>query len=555
MMNKAAVSLLKFSLLALGTAFSNQVFAQSAQDLSVNLNSRAFYSSGTALWNQVAGVIQPTIIVKDWSDLNAGGGNQTTTIDVGDGSDGEFTSSTWAQFGSVDSTNKIIHFDNSAHPILQATRFTLDDGWTLIPTAAAPLKIYVLGDANVGGIIDCNGDDGGSVTTTPGSAGLGGSGHCGGGNGGSGGAVFSSGNNGFSPSGLITSGTGGAITGGTAGAGGGGGGAFDDGSTPPHNSTTPDPASNGGNGSATAGATGTPLADSSFVHLFGSAGGGGGSGSSTQAGAGGGGGGGVIILHVAGNLTIGINGALTARGGKGGTTSNNGGEGGAGGGGSIQTWAFGTFTLQGTNPTAYAIDASGGDVSSASTSNGGAGWPGRSWTVTNSTAGGYVYNAGLLETPASQSLNPSYSYATQSTSQNVITTAIDTQSTLATFHSAGFTSTNDADVTLEISGSNDAFVSDDTGWLPTSSFAELNNKRYVRFRLSINNSDEVTPTTVSQIVVNYTPGLRTDFDFKSAGCGKIGGGSGHLPPPWSGFFIFLPLLAIAGLFHRLKNRI
>ena len=548
-MNKpTATSFLKFSLLALGTVFPNQVFAQSATDLMINFNTRSFYSSGTALWNQAAQIVQPTVAVVNW---NSGGGNQTTVIDVGDGSDGAFNSSTWSQFGSVDSTNKIIYFDNATHPVLKATTFTLDLGWTLIPTAAQPLKIEVLGDATVNGVIECSGGNGGST----GAAGVG---RCGGGNGGLGGAVRSgtgvgawNGSPGVTPSVSISAGTGGAITNGVAGAGGGGGGAF--GSNIPAPTLT---AANGGNATATAGTTGTRHLDAAFTELAGAAGGGGGSGSSTQVGAGGGGGGGVILLHVAGNLTIGVSGGINARGGNGGLASGNGGEGGSGGGGSIQTWVGKSISILSSNVSANAIDASGGANTSGSGSHGGDGWNGRTWTSNDSTGSGFT-TAGAGITPAADvTMTEGNSYYTSGTSQNVISTAIDTQSTLATFNSATFTSNRSADVTLEVAGSNDAFVADDTGWLANTSVASLNNKRYVRFRLSINNSNNVTPTTVSQIDVNYTPGLRTDFNFNSAGCGRISSGnSGSGMPPWTGLLMLLPLCAVTLLRRRFKNHL
>jgi hypothetical protein len=552
---KTAVSILKFSLLVGGTAFSSELLAQTATDLNLTFGSRTYFSSGTALWNQAAQIIQPTLIVKDW---NSGGGNQTSTIEVGDGSDGAFNSSTWSRFGTVDSVNKIIYFDNSAHSPLQATTFTLDAGWTLIPTKDQPLKIDVLGDATVNGVIECSGADGGSVTGIPGSAGAGGAGRCGGGSGGAGGAVRTGtgagawdGSSGTGPSTSISGGTGGSITNGTAGAGGGGGGAF--------GSATPTPAlaaANGGNGTATAGALGARHLDPAFTEIAGGAGGGGGSGSSTQAGAGGGGGGGVIILHVAGNLTIGTNGFIRARGGNGGVTSSDGGEGGSGGGGSIQTWVGKGISLLSSNVSDNAIDASGGANSSGSASRGGDGWNGRTWTASDSTGSGFTTAGAGISPAADVSMTEGFSYSTSGSSQNVITTAIDTQSTLATFNSASFTSTKDADVTLEVAGSNDAFASDDTGWMSTANVADLNNKRYVRFRLSINNSDEVNPTTVSQVTINYTPGLRTDFDFTSAGCGRIDSGSSGSSSSrvWSALLLLLPLLTVINLRARQRQQ-
>jgi hypothetical protein len=464
-----------------------------ATTLTESFDSRANFGSSTALWNQAQGKITPTIILKNWND---GSGAQTGTINMGDGSHGAFNSTTWSQFGSVDSNNKIIYLNTNLYPIFNFTSFTLDANWTIQPVGSNPLIIYVLGNMVVSGIIDCSGVAGTSSTgTSPATttAGVGGAGRCGGGQGGNGAAIYSSGTSigtaGTPTTGLMTGGGGGYVTAAIAGAGGGGGGAWTSQTAPVAAATE---AGNPVQGDP--GAVGANFQDKGWAHFTGSGGGGGGSGSNNEAGGGGGGGGGIIVIHVAGNLNVSANAVIKARGGNGGSSPSTGGEGGGGGGGSIQVWVGGTLSLEDAFNVVQ-IDARAGTGSASSGGgNGGDGWPGRNWI----SAMNFPVLSGATYQPVLEiNFEGTVEYSTTGT-QVAITSGIDTSSTTASFSSAQFLPAS-ASATVEVAGSRDNFQSDDSGYMSLSNISRLNNKRFLRYRISITNSSATTPTVVDSI--------------------------------------------------------
>src|SRR5262249_33794544 len=119
--------------------------------------SRAALESGTAIWNQSLGKVHPTLLVNNYYLLP---GSPTQAVSVGDGSDGVFDNTTYAQWSSGgDVSGNIIRLDTDVHPVLQFTSFTLDAGWTLQPIGSNPLVIESLNTVNINGIIDCSGTD------------------------------------------------------------------------------------------------------------------------------------------------------------------------------------------------------------------------------------------------------------------------------------------------------------------------------------------------------------------------------------------------------------
>lgn len=508
-------------------------WANAAQSATLNedLSTRNYHASSTAVWNQGLGLITPVITVGSWND----GSNHTSTIDIGDGSHGDFNSSTWANFStSVDTSGKIIYLNTTSYPIFKFKSFDLTAGWTISPSGTNPLVIYVQGNMTVNGTIQCSGGNGSSSVGTGGSAvaGSGGTGRCGGAAGGNGGAIYSGGVTGNGVAGSTTSvsiggGGPGLITGAGTGSGGGGGGAWSALNIPNQAATA------GTSGSV--GARGTNSSNPAWSTSLGSAGGGGGSGSTNEAGGGGGAGGGVVVIHVGGNMTVGSAGLVLANGGDGGVSPSAGGGGGAGGGGSIQVWVAGTLTLNGVGNNQISA-ASGTRGSPATGGRGSSGWAGRTWVVSKT-----------FSNPSAATIDPSSELTSEGTllydtSANVSATssAIDSGSTLASFTSASFVSSAAAQVTLEFAGSNDQFVSDDTGWVNSANISQLNNKRFLKFRVTINNNNAATPVTVDSLTVNYSKGEKTEFEFKSSGCGMINS------PPTN--FPSLFLLAILFLF-------
>lgn len=525
MTTKAALLILVFSVSA------------GAAQLSETFSTRDNYASGTAIWNQALGKIHPSLQVVDYKT----GYTTPLAVDVGDGSHGSFDVSTYAKFsvGGDISGNKI-RFDNSTYSILKVTSFHLANGWVLEPVAAKPLIIYSLSDIRIEGEIWCHGDVGGTpLGTIPGA---GGSGRCGGARGGDGGnggaATAAAGSNGQSPDPSIGFGQRGTGTSGMSGGGGGSSAIV---------TFAPTAGSNGGG-------AGTNSADPEFTNTFGSAGGGGGAGNTAGAagaGAGGGGGGGTVILHAVGDINIGespssATGLIKTYGGDGGSTTGNGGAGGGGGGGGVLAFSGGTINIY-NNVAANASDASRGQGgTSALPSTGGLGGDGRSWLMSVN------YNIVGNYTPGEQApldtINGKVEFS--AASQNVISRVFHIESNFATFNSVTSSPTS-ADYVVAVAGSNDNFVSDDTGF--TSDLSQLTNKNYFKFRVTVTTSTPANPTMLDELAINYTPGLREKFDMKAAGCGRVDAGAGPNGPLTLLPFLFAMVAILAVRFRFSKS--
>ncbi len=514
MTNRQSPLLFGLLLLAFITVAESSRAAPTSKLWIEDFTNRANYNSGTAIWNQATGWVTPTLVVKAWDD----GSVHTSNLDVGDGSLGDFNSLTWAHLAaSVDVLNKIIYLNTALHSIFKFRNFTLDAGWTLDSVGNAPLVLYVLGDMTVNGVITCSGHNGTSSIGSAGTAvaGVGGEGRCGGSRGGDGGAVYSgagssSAQNGSSPAIAITGGQGGTISGAGNGSGGGGGGSWGNGGAFIGTAGTTGTIGSGG-------AAGTQVSNPNWTQYFGGAGGGGGSGSSLQAGGGGSGGGGILVVHVGRSLSIGVSGQMSADGGSGGSSPSSGGGGGAGGAGSVQTWVGQDLTLLGA--AANTISARTGSAGSpASGGSGGLGWGGRTWTSTPLT-NGFFNASGASIDPTSQ-LTYEGDVEFSVASQFVISQSFDTESTLAHFISAAILPAS-ANVSVEFSGSNDSFISDNSGWVSSSQISSLDHKRYLRFRLSLNNLSGTAPEKVHSMTVNFESDEKKNFVFKNSGCGLI----------------------------------
>lgn len=495
-----------------------------ATDFTETFSTRTRYSSGSAIWNQAVGKVHPTLLVDNYK-----AGATPLSFDVGDGSHGSFNSTTYANFSqNGDVSGNKIRLDTSTYPILYVTDFTLDSGWVLEPVGSDPLYIYALGSVNIQGEIWCHGENGADSVDTV--AGSGGSGRCGGANGGAGGAVSGAGTSGTSINGSVTGGTGGS----NSGSGGGGGGSWNTSSGPVA-------------GPSSGGAAGSSSSDPEFTTVAGGAGGGGGAGSGANAGGGGGAGGGTVIIHAVGGVTIGTSpgsttGFIYAKGGKGGAStlsgggSGTGGPGGGGGGGSILIFSGGTVTI-------YNSDGSGASTAAAG-SGGGAGvaigGTGRHWV----TGVAYSNPTGGFYTPNEQAPLIVGDWAKFSTSsQNVISQVIDLGNSKPEINGISLSPTS-SDFTFEVSGSNDGFVSDDTGW--TTSVSALNNKRYLKFRVSIATTNATSPTMVDSATVSYTPFQKTQFDLEAAGCASVEPNGSSSP------LDFLPVLLVVVFLFLLK---
>jgi hypothetical protein len=484
--------------------------------------------SHTLVINRALGVLHPTLIAVGFGD-----GTGQAHFSVGDGLMGSFTPERYSQFASlIDENSKYLEIDTDQYPELDVTEFLLDEGWRLRPVGSRPLIIKSLSTIIINGFIDCSGESG--QEGGAGIAGAGGTGHCGGGDGGRGGNIGQSGENGDSASPLIGGGVGGNYTGGAA-VGGGGGGAWNGSSL----------AGSGPNSSINGGTGGNSLSDPGFEHLFGSGGGAGGSGTDTGVGGGGGAGGGLVILSAVSDIIVGESGEIKANGGQGGSAQEDGGPGGGGGGGSIRV--FSGREIQILNPdmsaAVQAILGMGGTNSLAAVGANGA--TGRNWFA------GVTYNFVGQYIPAEEVTFIPGDVEFTSEPEFLITNSYDLQSTRWAFNQAVLDPIS-TDYELSVRGSSDDFVSDDTGW--TDNWSAVEGKRYLRFRLTVNNSLGAQPVFLKSVTLDYSPQDLNRFDFVSPSCAIVS----HHHNKGSrarALILLLPLVLLVILHvHRLRYR-
>lgn len=477
--------------------------------------------SSTLVWNFELGYLHPQLQIYNYRNSTQAVASQTT-FSVSDGSHGPFELSTYSQFGTI--VGNHITIDANQFPILKVTRFNLDSAYTL-SSINGPLIIHSLSTVDINGVIECSGQDGSPAVGATGGAG--GIGRCAGFAGGNGGNAATSGTSGLSLAGTSIGGSGGIFAGAVSGAGGGGGAGYT------NNDGSPG-VSAGGNTGGSAGLRKAGL-DHNFDILSGSGGGGGGSGSSTQGGGGGGAGGGTVIIRAVGNVTISVTGAVMANGGNGGA-ANSGGGGGGGAGGNISIFTpTNIHCVSGNVITTYA--GTGGSPSVPFPGDGGDATDGRIWDM----AGNGNFTGGVGEAQGSTLLLDGIVGFVSGTTQVAISKSYDTESTLATYTSITANPAS-ADISFDVAGSDDDFVSDDSGWINSAAISAIAKKRYVRYRVNVTNSDDANPTIVDDVYINFDPGTKENFEFKSGGCGLVK----NIPPQnmqWLiSILLFIPLI-------------
>ncbi|OFZ29515.1 MAG: hypothetical protein A2622_07245 [Bdellovibrionales bacterium RIFCSPHIGHO2_01_FULL_40_29] len=478
-------------------------------------------AGSTAVWNTVLGKVHPTLLINNFEDPPSLPDSKPAL--VGDGHDGAFNISTYSNFGTV--AGNVITIDASLFPVLNLTHFHLASGYTLT-SINGPLVIFSLSDVIIDGTILCDGLNGEDAIGTIGGAG--GLGRCDGNTGGAGGNSTSSGSTGLPSTGLVSGGGGGNYVSIAPGAGGGGAGSFygSDGNAGQNSTPSTNLAGAGGNGNLGG--------DADFSSLSGSPGGGGGSGSDTEGGGGGGGGGGTVVIHAVGDVTISATGNILARGGNGGN-ANTGGGGGGGGGGSVQIFSPGQLVLV---PAAVVIDVSGGAGAIPTLGNagdGGAGTNGRTWLLP------FVFTGPGTESHVTLLANEGVVEYSQ-VAESIVSKSYDTGSTLAKFNSISAFPTATG-ITFEVAGSNDDFSTDDTGWISASQFSQLDGKRFVKFKATLNNTSATSPLEMDSVIINYDSGLKEEFTFKGCGTVKTNStGGGNLLSIW--FILVMTLLPL-----------
>jgi hypothetical protein len=484
---KFFILLLSFNFFSLPSAFAARV--------RLEFSSQDQIDESTLVLNSHFGALHPTLQVIRFDD-----GTQIRDLSVGSGDLGAFIPQTYSQFDEDgDSGNQIIVVNTDRYPILRFTEFTLSPGWVLHAIGTQPLQIESLGPVLIQGQIDCRGQSG-----QPGVAGVGGAGgegRCGGGPGGRGGNIASSASPGESPRNEISGGLGGVFAGGPA-VGGGGGGSWNRTSLP----------GNGINASAGSGQAGVSLTDPDFSFVAGSAGGGGGSGSLTSAGGGGGAGGGAVIIRAVGDVTIDTGGLILVNGGAGGDGEANGGPGAGGGGGSVQIFTGGNLNIL--NPDgAGAVRAEPGVGGTNTSLDAGAnGGSGRNWLT------GVVYNGIGFYTPAEEGLFQPGEVTYSDQLQFLTTQSFDLLSTRWRFASIG-TRPENTEYRVSASGSDTDDPGSFSAW--TEDLSSLQSMRYLRLRISLQNTKGNQADFLEELTLNYDPQNQDRFDFISGGCGQI----------------------------------
>lgn len=447
----------------------------------------------TAVWNLSKKALHVPFVIDRSKGL---GGNPAAPaqeddfIDSGSGKDGEFRSGRYDLFDlnhGLDPSK--VTLDTSR--IYEFTDFDLASGVTLSGTGSNALRIRVQGDASVVGTIDLAGSNGASAAMGgPGTAGLGGAG---GRNGGAGAAAPGGSANGV---GAMTGGggaKGGDAAAGSAGGGGGGG----------HKSSgVPSPGVGGLGGAAYGSDYLSPIA--------GGSGGGGGGFQTTQnaSGGGGGGGGGALDFHVTGNLVVA--GHITANGGVGGALGGTlGGAGGGGSGGALR------FLLGGTYTNNALIDAVGG---AGGTGLDGTGSDGRIYVGNES--GSLAGTGSESPTPPANPLGQSF-YSTAS--YDAFTKTYDTLNSRPHYLAVDVEASTPGGSTaeVEIAGSDDAFASDDTGFVPITALAQLEGKRYFRLHAKLQSTSRTNTPQITRITTRYEERTQANFTFGWKGCARV----------------------------------
>ncbi len=502
-------------------------FFSSAQILYVEdfSTSQLFQSSAATtslILNLNSQLLHPPLQVSGYT----GGG--TKTFDIGNGVHGVFDSTTYSSFSrNGDVTAQVITLDLSVFPELKVTRFNLASGWTLKTTGSGPLVIRSQGDVIVAGTISCAGDK--ALGSAAGVS------YCNGGSGGTGATISvaaTSGSLGEVPTGFFTSG--GAATG-SVGAGGGGGGGF----------SATGPASQAGSGVGGGSAGTTTTTDGSFSQVGGGAGGGGGATQGGSSGAGGGGGGGRILIYAFSNVTI--TGSITTKGGAGGDTTTSAGAGGGGSGGSILIFVGNTLSGLGS---LLASGGSGG-TSSGGGSNGGLGANGRIWgtdklggstgvtTVTPSFSGLVIEGTSQFQTGV-------FELESQILDLNNFRTVFSSpQKTLV--------NTSQGTTIVYVQGSRKGFSDETTGYRALEQIADLNQNRYLKFKVSLANNSATIPHELTDFSWTYEPKGADEFKYRAAGCGRISSPPAKGPMNFSDWILFLLVFLGWSLLKRAKR--
>ncbi len=541
-------------------------------------------STSTFFINDQDGLLEPPFYVYQANDGLTGLFNKN--INVGDGSDGVFNATTYAQFSEGgDLSGNIIRLNLATYPELNVTEFDLEAGWTIEPIGNTPLIIRSTGTVNIAGTIDCSGEDGEDGRAGMGDrdvVSLGGQGVCGGGNGGDGGYQSTNATNGTEV-GVLPIGpgqAGGRNTADANGAGGGGGG----GAFAPDTPGLDGPSDGKDNGGfALGGPRGTSFEDNVIATQGGGSGGGGGGyadfGGSGGTGGGGGAGGGSVYIFARGNIDI--DGFIDASGGDGGAEADTSGPGGGGGGGTVFIISRGIINVAGN------VNAERGQGGS-SAGNDGDGGQGRTFVndLTDDNDFGFTGVAANVLPPAlfadwgktlSRVAGPAAvadpTEVSPADYYEIETQVLDTEA--RSFEVTDFTvygnNPGNGIVVVQMKGARTEAALELTDYetLASGTTKVFQDSRFYKVRVRATNTSRQNPLQITGLVVNFSKSQVNSFEFKSdgGGCGAIlplvgSGGSGPGNADglrealwWQSLLLLTLLLApLSLIFFRRKKR-
>jgi hypothetical protein len=130
--------------LAINSAISLSAFAGTVtEDFSTSTNFDA--TNSTAVWNSALKMVHTPIAIDPTTGV--GVNENSPVIDVGDGSDGPFNITTYANFSEGGSTaGNVITINTDLKPALNFTDFNLASGWTIKGKGSKALWIKVQGN-------------------------------------------------------------------------------------------------------------------------------------------------------------------------------------------------------------------------------------------------------------------------------------------------------------------------------------------------------------------------------------------------------------------------
>jgi hypothetical protein len=134
----------------------------------------------------------------------------------------------------------------------------------------------------------------------------------------------------------------------------------------------------------------------------------------------------------------------------------------------------------------------------------------------------------------------------------LLSTAIDSGITSPSYTGVTIRDTpNGGTIRYQFAGSNDNFVSDNTGWVNQNQIAQLNGKRYLKYQVQLQAGVRTASPLVSSIAVAaQTP----QFNYQLAGCARVREPSPGPAAPLEAILFIAYLMFLPRLFRPQKPK-